>query len=240
MKSLHIGRSQPRPTRPDLLRGSDPLTCSVAGVSTKPLSGRRAEASRNDARVLDAARAVLTADPEASMADIARRAGVGIGTLYRRYPSKEALVLHLCQDGMERLEAVAQNALARPRDDPWVVFSEFMEEGLEAGAGALGAVLAGTFTPSRELLATARRLHAAVAEVISRAHAAGVLREDVTQEDINLLFEQLRSVKLGDEKRTAALQRRYLALTLQALRAPAAAALPGPAPSWKEIQRRWR
>jgi AcrR family transcriptional regulator len=202
------------------------------------LSGRQAEASRNDALVLDAARAVLTADPDAAMADIARRAGVGIGTLYRRYPSKEALVLHLCQDGMERLEAVAQTALER-EGDPWDVFCAFMEDGLAAGAGSLGAALAGTFTPSKELLAAARSLHRAVQEVIARAHVAGALREDVTQEDINLLFEQLRAVRLGDEERTAALQRRYLALILQGLRAPGAAPLPGAAPSWMEIQQRW-
>jgi AcrR family transcriptional regulator len=191
--------------------------------------------------VLEAARTVLTADPDASMADIARRAEVGIGTLYRRYPSKEALVLHLCQDGMERLEAVAQNALARLRDDPWVVFSEFMQEALDAGAGSLGAALAGTFTPTAELLAAAQRLHEAVAAVIDRAHEAGVLRADVGQEDVNLIFEQLRAVRLGDDERTAALQRRYLALTLQSLHAdPGAEPLPGPAPSWKEIQQRWR
>jgi len=208
-------------------------------VSARPLSGRQAEASRNDSLVLEAARAVLTADPEASMADIAGRAGVGIGTLYRRYPSKEALVLHLCQDGMERLEAVAERALARTGDDPTAVFGEFMAEALEAGAGSLGAALAGTFTPTKELLAAARRLHAAVAAVIDRAHQEGALRDDVTQEDVNLVFEQLRAVRLGDEQRTAALQRRYLALTLQALR-PGLEPLPGPAPSWKEIQRRWR
>jgi AcrR family transcriptional regulator len=212
----------------------------VAVVSAKPLSGRRAEASRNDTLVLDAARAVLTGDPDAAMADIARRAGVGIGTLYRRYPSKEALVLHLCQDGMERLEAVAHAALERQGDDPWEAFRAFMDDGLAAGAGSLGAALAGTFTPSKELLAAARRLHRAVQEVIERAHTAGVLREDITQEDVNLVFEQLRAVRLGDEARTAALQRRYLALALQGLRAPAAAPLPGPAPSWKEIQQRWR
>jgi AcrR family transcriptional regulator len=210
-------------------------------VTARPLSGRQAEASRNDARVLEAARAVLTADPDASMADIAKRAGVGIGTLYRRYPSKEALVLHLCEDGMERLEAVAENARARLRDDPWTVFSEFMQEALDAGAGSLGAALAGTFTPTDELLAAARRLHKAVAAVIDRAHEDGVLRADIGQEDVNLIFEQLRAVRLGDDARTAALQRRYLALTLQALRAgPGAAPLPGPAPSWKEIQQRWR
>jgi AcrR family transcriptional regulator len=156
---------------------------------------------------------------------------VGIGTLYRRYPSKEALVVHLCQDGMERLEAVANAATS---------FDAFMEDALDAGAGALGAVLAGTFTPTKELLGAARRLHLAVAAVIARAHEDGALREDVTQEDVNLIFEQLRAVRLGNEKRAAALQRRYLALTLQALRAPAAEPLPEPPPSWKEIQQRWR
>jgi AcrR family transcriptional regulator len=203
------------------------------------MSGRQAEASRNDERVLAAARAVLTASPDASMADIARRAGVGIGTLYRRYPGKEALVQHLCLDGMRRLEAVTRTALSQLDGDPWDAFAGFMHAGLDAGAGALGAALAGTFTPSDELLTAARDLYTAVAELIERVHAAGALRADVTQEDINLIFEQLRAVRLGDDTRTATLQRRYLALTLQALKAPGTAPLPGPPPGWAEISGRW-
>lgn len=204
------------------------------------LGGRRAEASRNDERVLDAARAVLTADPGAAMADVARRAGVGIGTLYRRYPSKEALVLHLCLDGMRRLEAVTRSALERVDDDPWEAFADWMRDALAAGAGSLGAALAGTFTPTDELLAAARDLYAAGQELIERVKAAGALRADVTQEDVNLLFEQLRAVRLGDDDRTADLQRRYLALMLQALRAPGAAPLPGSPPAWAEIRARWQ
>jgi AcrR family transcriptional regulator len=203
------------------------------------LSGRRAEASRNDERVLAAARAVLTASPDAPMADIARRAGVGIGTLYRRYPSKEALVQHLCLDGMRQLEALTRTALAQLDGDPWEAFAGYMTASLDAGAGSLGAALAGTFTPSPELLTAARELYVALRELIERAHAAGALRADVTQEDINLIFEQLRAVRLGDDARTATLQRRYLALILQALRAPGAAPLPGPAPDWEEIRGRW-
>ena len=190
------------------------------------MRGRQAEASRNDELVLAAARAVLTADPGASMADIARRAGVGIGTLYRRYPSKEVLVLQLCLDGMRRLEGVARTALDRVDDDAWEAFAGFMHDGLDAGAGSLGAALAGTFTPTEEL--------------IERVKAAGALRADITQEDVNLLFEQLRGVRLGDDERTADLQRRYLALMLQALRAPGAAPLPGSPPGWAEIQGRWQ
>jgi AcrR family transcriptional regulator len=173
------------------------------------------------------------------MADIARRAGVGIGTLYRRYPSKEALVQQLCLDGMRRLEAVARTTLAQLDGDAWEAFAGFMAASLDAGAGSLGAVLAGTFTPTDELLAAARDLYAAVGEVIERVQAAGALRPDVTQEDINLIFEQLRAVRLGDEARVAALQRRYLALVLQALRAPGIAPLPGPPPGWQEIRGRW-
>jgi hypothetical protein len=100
-------------------------------------------------------------------------------------------------------------------------------------------VLAGTFTPTAELLAAARDLYAAVRAVIARVQAAGALRSDVTQEDINLIFEQLRAVRLGDEARVAVLQRRYLALALQALRAPGTAPLPGPPPDWQEIRGRW-
>src|SRR5215217_1375922 len=180
------------------------------------MRGRQAEASRNDELVLAAARAVLTADPGAAIADIARRAGVGIGTLYRRYPSKEALVLHLCLDGMRRLERVARAALDRVDDDAWEAFAGFMHDGLDAGAGSLGA----TFTPTDELLTAARELYRTVQELIERVKAAGALRADITQEDVNLLFEQLRGVRLGDDERTADLQRRYLALMLQALRAP--------------------
>ena len=203
------------------------------------MSGRQAEASRNDERVLSAARAVLTAAPDASMADIARRAGVGIGTLYRRYPSKESLVLQLCLDGMRRLEAVTRTALAQLDGDPWEAFAGYMNAALDAGAGALGAALAGTFTPTPELLAAARDLYAAGGELIERAHAAGALRADVTQEDVNLIFEQLRAVRLGDDARTATLQRRYLALILQALKAPGTAPLPGSPPGWAEIRDRW-
>ena len=208
-------------------------------MSTSPLSGRRAEASRNDERVLAAAREVLTASPGAPMAEVARRAGVGIGTLYRRYPSKEALIQHLCLDGMQRLEAAARTALEQVEEDAWQAFAGFMIAGLAAGAGSLGAALAGTFTPSDELLATARSLYATVQELLERAQAAGAVRGDITQEDMTLIFEQLRAVRVGDAERVASLQRRYLALALQALRAPGAAPLPGPPPGWDEIRGRW-
>jgi AcrR family transcriptional regulator len=203
------------------------------------LGGRRAEAARNDVRVLSAAREVLTLEPDAPMSDIARRAGVGVGTLYRRYASREALVVHLCLDGVRRLEAEARRALERVDADPWAAFAGYMSGAYDAGAGALGASVMGTFVPTEELVDASRGAHAALGELLGRAQAAGAVRDDVTTEDIGMLFEQLRGVRLGDERRAAELQRRYLALIVQALRAPAAGPLPGPPPGWDEIRRRW-
>ena len=64
------------------------------------MSGRRREAARNDHAILDAARAVFIADPTASIAAVAERAGVGHSALYRRYPSKQNLLRQLCREGL--------------------------------------------------------------------------------------------------------------------------------------------
>src|ERR671939_278668 len=87
-----------------------------------PLSGRRAEAARNDRRILDAAREVFVADPGAPIAAVAKRAGVGIGALYRRYGSKEELLRQLCGEGLQRYIAAVEAALADD-DDPWEAFA---------------------------------------------------------------------------------------------------------------------
>ena len=80
------------------------------------MSGRRAEAARNDGRILDAARAVFLADPDAPVAKVAATAGVGISALYRRYPSKEHLLRALAEDGLTRYAASLESALASDAD----------------------------------------------------------------------------------------------------------------------------
>jgi AcrR family transcriptional regulator len=144
--------------------------------ASTPLSGRRAEAARNDQRILDAARAVFDADPGAPIAAVAEQAGVGISALYRRYASKEELLRRLCGDSLKVYIAAAIEALADD-GDPWEAFA--------------------------------------------------------------LVFEQVASVRLGDEGRTRQLRHRYLALLLEAVHAPAATPLPGPPPSWQELTARW-
>src|SRR5215216_4877897 len=80
-----------------------------------PLSGRQAEARRNDRLILEAAREVFVEDPDAPISAVAERAGVGIGALYRRYASKEELLRRLCSEGLRRYIAEAEAALARRR-----------------------------------------------------------------------------------------------------------------------------
>src|SRR5215218_7153279 len=93
-------------------------------VGTPPLSGRRAQAARNDERILKAAREVFIANPSAPIADVAKSAGVGISALYRRYPSKEDLLRQLCADGLRRYIAAAEGLrVAVARRGPYVAES---------------------------------------------------------------------------------------------------------------------
>ncbi|MFD0473190.1 TetR/AcrR family transcriptional regulator [Nonomuraea thailandensis] len=82
------------------------------------MSGRKAQAARNDELILQAARAVFTAEPGAPIAAVAEKAGVGISALYRRYPSKEALLQKLCGDGLRLYVEVSERSLT-DGGDPW-------------------------------------------------------------------------------------------------------------------------
>jgi AcrR family transcriptional regulator len=208
-------------------------------MTTAPMSGRKAQAARNDELILQAARAVFTADPGAPIAAVAERAGVGISALYRRYPSKEALLRKLCADGLRLYIDVAERSTA-DTGDPWEAFAGYMRGIVDSDSSSLTIRLAGTFQPTEELFRLSRRASDLAIEVHARATAAGVLRPDVTVADLAMLFEQLASMRLGDEERTALLRHRYLALLLDALRLPPGTRpLPGPAPEDAELQARW-
>ncbi len=203
-----------------------------------PLSGRRAEAARNDRRILEAAREVFVADPGAPIAAVAARAGVGISALYRRYGSKEELLRRLCAEGQRQYIAEAEDALAE-EGAPWAAFTTFMRRIVDADTHSLVLRLAGTFAPTDEMYRNGQRAEELSVRVLERTKAAGALRSDVEAVDIALLFEQLAAVRVADEERTRQLRHRYLALVLDSLHAPLGSQLPGPPPSWEEIGRRW-
>ncbi len=207
-------------------------------AASPPLNGRRAEAARNNLTILDAARAVFTDDPGAPIAAVAARAGVGIGALYRRYASKEALLQHLALDGLARYLAAAEVALADD-GDRWAAFTRFMAAALDAGTGSLTLRFAGNFTSTEELQQAGIRGYTTTQQLLDRAQAAGIIRADLTVTDVALIFEQLQAIRVGDHERTMQLRRRALALLLDALRCPDPSPLPGPAPHWEELRQRY-
>lgn len=201
------------------------------------LSGRRNQAIRNDARILEAAREIFVSDPGAPVSAVAERAGVGISALYRRYPSKEHLLRQLARDGLRRYVTEAEAAVAND-GDAWEMFASFMRRIMDAEVHAITISLAGTFVPTEDLLADAARAAELNAQIIERAKAAGGLRSDVEVDDLSLILEQLASIRLGDEERTRELRHRYLELFLAGLRVDRPI-LPGPPPNPSELSQRW-
>jgi AcrR family transcriptional regulator len=203
-----------------------------------PLSGRRREAARNDVSILDAARSVFLEDPSAPISAVAARAKVGISALYRRYPSKEDLLRELARDGLVRYIAELEAAVADERE-PWVVYTDLMARVLDGGSQALAQRIAGTFTPTPDLTALGLRAAELVKEVHRTAQRNQVLRDDVDPLDVTFLLEMLTTVTLPGADGGHALRHRYLALILQALRAPGSGPLPsGPDPA--ELTKRWK
>ena len=140
--------------------------------SLRPQSvhGRQAEARRNDLVVLEAARDVFTAQgADAPVSAVAERAGVGMGTLYRRYGSKTELLQRLCVLAMDQALAAADDALAA--SDPWDGLCGYIRACVELRSGAL-ASLAGQIETTAEMRGTARRSMARMEEIVARAQAA--------------------------------------------------------------------
>jgi AcrR family transcriptional regulator len=207
-------------------------------MTEKPLSGRKAQAARNDKLILEAAHEVFVADPEAPIAEVSKRAGVGISALYRRYPSKEDLLRKLAGDGLARYLDLVREALDDD-GDPWEAFRNFMCGVIVADTPSITVRLAGTFVPNPEAFSLAVEGDALNRAMLERFKSAGVLREDVENGDLQMVTESIASITIGDAERTREVRLRMLELYLQALRAPGAGPLPSAPVSDAEMSSRW-
>jgi AcrR family transcriptional regulator len=205
-------------------------------ATPSPLSGRRREAARNDERILESAKAVFLADPSAPITAVAKHAGVGISALYTRYGSKEELLRKLCHDGLARFVAETEAALTDERED-WTAFADYMRRLVDADTSSMTLALAGSFTPTEEMFALAEHANELLGQFFARIKEA--LRPDIDVHDISLIFELVAALKVSSRERTEQLRRRYLALILDGLRARDREQLPGPRPSWHELNARW-
>lgn len=198
----------------------------------------RVDARRNLERIRGAAReAFAETGLDVPMDEVARRAGVGVGTVYRRYPDKDALLHDLCLDALARIAALARDALAE--DDGWMAFSRFMSEAVEQGAGALLPAIAGRVPATDEILAARAEHDAALSELVAAARGSGGLRDDIGVGDIPLLFTCVtRPVVHAAPEFAATLRRRYLAVVLDGLRAnESRATLPGHPLTQEDVDR---
>jgi AcrR family transcriptional regulator len=200
--------------------------------------GRQAEAARNDQRVLDAARAVVARyGADAPVSAIADRAGVGMGSLYRRYGSKDDLLRHLCTLAMESTIRAAETALLEP--DAWTGLASYIAECVAQGTGTLGA-LAGSVQTTPEMWAISKRSRVLLERLVARARRAGGLRPDVTVLDIAWLIETLgKSGPAEPGSEDEVIRQRLTAIAIDGLRAPATGRLPGKPPSAAHYERRW-
>jgi len=181
----------------------------------------RADARDNRRRLLEAARDVfIEHGPDAPLDEIARRAGTGIATLYRRFPDRRALMRAVVLDAIERSTEEARRAAAE-ESDPFSALVRYMHRAIDTGTAAVIPALLGQLSFDDEEITRARDTGPRVVQaLVDAAHQAGVLRTDVTSGDIGMLIVRLsRPLPGGFPRETNnSLSHRHLGLLIDGLR----------------------
>jgi len=180
----------------------------------------RADARRNRERILTASRELFAREgPQAQMDDIAAHAGVGIGTVYRHFPTKEALLTAMVRDRFQEFAEIA--TAAESIADPLEALESVMRSSAEAVEGDAGFQLAMMGSNELEWEGIEQQkaaLDEVVTRIIARAAAAGVVRADFTFDDFAMTMCGITATmyyKPGDAN-----WRRHLELILRGIRAP--------------------
>jgi AcrR family transcriptional regulator len=192
-------------------------------LTERPL---RADAERNRRRILRAAAAVIARDGvDACVESIAREAGVGVGTLYRRFTRKDDLVRAVIAERAE--QALEDLAAAAAAADPWEALAGSVRALAARFAEDQGFLDAVARAGGRTALAQVRsRLLAALEPVLERARAAGAGRADVTVTDLIPLASIVTRVPASAREADARIWERFLGVVLDGLRPGCASALP--------------
>jgi AcrR family transcriptional regulator len=201
----------------------------------------RADAQRNRVALIAAAREVFAEQGlEAPLEEIARRAGVGIGTLYRRFPTRLDLADAILADSVEALVAAAEAALAVP--DPWDGLVSYLEETgrLQASDRGFNDMMSMRLPRATRAEAAKKRMFELTVAIIGRAQASGQLRPDVTPEDLAFLAWANTRIMQATQGISTDAWRRHLALLLDGFRAERAHPLPVPPLSPRQVYRAMR
>jgi AcrR family transcriptional regulator len=180
----------------------------------------RADARRNRERIMSSGRELFARDgPEAQMDEIAARAGVGIGTVYRHFPTKEALLTAMVRERFQEFAEIA--TLAEDTVDPGEALETVMRRSAEAVEGDVGFQLAMMGSSQLEWEGIEEQkavLAAVVTRIIRRAVEAGAVRDDFTFEDFGMLMCGITSTM--HYQPGSADWRRHLAIMVRGVSAP--------------------
>jgi AcrR family transcriptional regulator len=208
-----------------MARVSDSAARST-GKTGRPL---RRDAQENRDRILSAARQAYAADGiDVSMAEIARRAGVGIATLLRRFPQREDLIAAVFGETMRIYAQSVRDALAMP--DPWEGFVEYVTSlcAMQAENRGFGELLIMALPTAKELEADRAAAYQGFTELIARAKEAGRLRPDFSPEDLVLLLMANAGVVAATAQELPDAWRRLVAFMLQAFTVHDTKGMPAP------------
>jgi AcrR family transcriptional regulator len=165
-------------------------TPDTTTISERPL---RADARRNREKIVKAARAIVTEQGEAAQIDeVARKAGVGVGTVYRHFPNKDALMGELVRICAGECLVVARSLA--DAEDPWEGFAGMVRAACETSAADAASRRTWQVADDEALAYAAEvkaQLHEAASVLIDRAHAQGTLRADFTIDDMPALMQGL-------------------------------------------------
>jgi len=191
----------------------------------------RADAERNRQRILAAAAELFTERGlEPSLDDVARHAGVGVGTVYRRFPDKASLADALFDERIDALVALAEQAQAEP--DAWAALVSFLErsgEMLVSNRGLRQILMFAAEGHDRGICAR-DRMRPAIESLIERAQADGQVRADLRPTDVPMIEFMVAAAAEYAWQVRPTVWRRYLALIMDALRPASASGRPLPEP----------
>jgi AcrR family transcriptional regulator len=195
---------------------------------TRPPHTLRSDARDNRDRILEVARSTFAEDGiGVSMREVARRAGVGPATLYRRFPTKEALVTEAFAEQMATCTAIIADGLADP--DPWRGLRTAIEQVCVMHAMDRGftAAFVSAFPKAIDFAQERSRALRALSELIQRAKGTGGLRPDFVLDDLVMLIMANSGIRATSREAAAAASRRFAALVIQSISArPAVGPLP--------------
>ena len=191
---------------------------SAAPSTTEPRA-LRADAARNRERILLAAQRVFSEHGlEASVAEVAREAGVGKATVFRSYPTKEHLIAAIACDRIRWIENLVAEALEQP--DAWIAFKDLLADLAHRHATDLTHLEGLARNTDAPLLTDARKAaNAALRRLMQKAKKQGAMRADVTPEDIRTLFHGVTHAMSEEERHDVKAWARWAELFANAFRA---------------------